>query len=77
MTRSKPLIGTTVSLSGALDGIITEDTLESTLDEHRDVMNMLPKRSLMQLLENYPSPEDDYPPSLKKGASAPFFLARC
>ena len=25
-----------VSESGALDGIITEDTLESTLDEHRD-----------------------------------------
>ena len=25
-----------VSESGALDGIVTEDTLESTLDEHRD-----------------------------------------
>ena len=25
-----------VSESGALDGVITEDTLESTLDEHRD-----------------------------------------
>ena len=25
-----------VSESGALDGMITEDTLESTLDEHRD-----------------------------------------
>ena len=29
----------------------------------------------MQLLENCPSLEDDYPPSLKKGASAPFFFA--
>ena len=35
-----------VSESGALDGIITEDTLESAMDEHRDGGEFVPQEEL-------------------------------
>lgn len=40
-----------VSESGALDGIVTEDTLESTLDEHRDGGEYVTQEELDAALE--------------------------